>query len=189
MYLQYKKSGLSLVRLLLGSFAFCIAAIFSGCDDDDENANKFVGKYVFTSATLSSNINGYPDYEEGDDITAIIAAGLFSSTPCSNPVNTAIELKSNKELFFICVGESNESKRGVWSTSNNDKDLALDLIIPASDPGDDDQALNLTVKDVTITGTILSGNITGLPIPSELFGGDSPFPVLVNIKITFTKIP
>ncbi len=176
----YKKP---LFNRLLSVFLLSSIALLSACGDDDPEGPSLDGDYVFVSASLRKDINvdGTP-ISAGTDISAQISAGLFGAVTCTNPDNTAIRLAAGGTLFFFCAGETAVTpvQAGTWTGINSNTNLVLALSSPPfSTP------ISATVKGVTLTGTEMSGYITGLPVPGDLFGSTGLY--IIDFDIVFEK--
>jgi len=171
-------------------FNFVLSTLFIGsllliaaCSDDEPDAQSLEGDYTFVSAELRKDIivdgNTIP---AGTDISDQISAGLFGAVSCTNPDNTAINLESGGTLFFFCVGETAVTpvQAGTWSGTNNNTNLVLALSSPPFP-----SPLSATVKGLTLDGAIMSGYMTGLPVPGELFGSSGLY--IIDFNIVFEK--
>ncbi len=134
------------------------------CNKADEPKPKetFTGTYVFKSE-LQTDVSFTIDFGFGPSLVTFkgtdILIGLLENAPCDDAENAAIELKDNKELYFTCIGESNELKAGTWDENADLTILTLNL---ASGP--------LKIEDITVSGGIISGTIKGFPLTQALLG-------------------
>ena len=129
------------------------------------------------------------------------AGGLLDEAPCTNPENGAVELKSNKQLFFVCIGESNSEQAGTWDVNDDRTELSLILSVAIG-------TLELTIQDLVINEStdIIGGNISNFPINKTLLAGfmagfglteeqitnilltvDDNWTVVVDVEIEFKK--
>lgn len=178
------KNQLKVALLSLLIFSFGLVLITS-CEEDETKVDSLVGTYAFVSATLAEDLM-YEDEliaPSGTDVYLVIGQGMFSNTPCDNPLLSAVELRKNNEIWFVCIGEANELKAGTWSIDKERTTLTLNLSPPAvSDP------LALLVTNLDEGTTSFTGTIANLPIPTELFQLPAGGVVLVSVNIQFNKL-
>ena len=180
---QIRVSILALIVLSVGM------VFLTSCVEDDPKVDAMVGKYAFVSAILNQDLmyNMEPLADSGTVVTEIVAYGMFSETsPCLNQLNSAIELRKSNEIYFICIGETNELKAGTWDINEERTILTLSLSAPPmAGP------LQLTITNL-VEGTLtFSGSASNLPIPRDLFGleADPLDPLFISIDLVFTKLP
>ena len=160
--------------------AFVMGLLFMvGCDNEGEDPEPELydlsGVYIFKEATLQSDITitiGIPiTVHAGRDITEEMSGGLLAEAPCKDPENGAVELKANNELFFACIGESNEAKAGSWSVDKDRTELTLSL---ASPPLPSALALKIENLDINETADVIGGSIIKFPLTPDLMLGFLP---------------
>ena len=201
--------GIELIRrtfLALFASAFVVGLLFVvGCDNGDDEPEpelyELPGVYTFKKAVMQTEFT-VPGIglklPAGRDITDEMKDGLLSEAPCDNPENGAVELKSSMELFFACIGESNELKAGTWSVNNDTTELTLNLVVAAG-------ALPLKITDLEInkssnviggsifnfpiTKSLLAGFLTGVPGAEAILAGiDENYAQPVDVDIEFQKL-
>ena len=159
--------------LTLFTTAFIVGLLFViGCDNSDDpepELYQLPGVYTFNKAILQTafNIPGLNITIPAErDITDEMKNGLLAEAPCDNPENGAVELKSSMELFFTCIGESNELKSGTWSVNGDTTELTLNLVVAAG-------ALPLKISDLEINEStnVIGGSILNFPITKSLLAG------------------
>ncbi len=174
---------------------------FTSCSDDDDEepeVTTLAGVYSMTEAITTTDIVDAEDsvvIPSGSNVTAVMAGGIFGASPCDNPANSAIDMATDGKLYFVCVG-SESGKDGVdagsWTESSDLSTLTLTLnstVVPPT-------GFVLTVNNVSMTGAVISGSISGVPMPNTLLGAipgfeDIDFPIiqLVGADIEFTAVP
>jgi hypothetical protein len=180
-------------------FGIVLTAVFTftSCSDDngeEEEDPTLAGVYQMTAAELTTDI---VDVENnvivpvGTDVSEIMGEGIFGKSPCENKANTAVDMRTDGKLFFICVG--NESgvegeDAGSWSENVTLTQLTLNLNANVVPP----LGYQLTITDVTKVGSVINGNIGAVPIPKELLepafpGVDFPDITVVGADVTFTE--
>ena len=197
--------------LSLFTSALVVGLLFVvGCDNGDDDPPEpelydLAGVYTFKKAELVSGKEaiadaiGIPAALIPTDITDEMASGLLNEAPCDNPENGAVELKSNNELFFACIGETNEEKTGTWEVNSDTTELDLNLAVMAGN-------LQLTLENLEIdeTNDVISGSIINFPLTPDLVAGffppgtsqelidailaDLPAAIPVNVDIEFQKV-
>lgn len=178
----------------------------SGSDDPVPELYDLAGFYTFNEAILVDGKEeiaqtlGIPALLIPSDITNEMAAGLLAEAPCDDATNGAVELKSNKELFFACLGETNEAKAGTWSVNSDTTELNLNLAVSSGNL--QLKISNLLINEVT---DVISGDIVNFPITKTLLAGflasldeetrnqilagiDEDVVVLVDVEIEFKKV-
>lgn len=205
------------IKFIKGTFqtlftsTFIIALLFAmSCDNgsDEPEPDTFAGTYLFHKATLQTDVSFTIDIvgvtipvsiDKGKDITEELKGALLEEAPCDNEENGAIDLKENKELFFICIGESNELKAGTWDENADLTVLTLNLASPPLP-----NPIPLKIEDITVTGDIIAGSIIGFPLTQDLLAGflpdgipealipgiiaQLPAVIIVDIEIEFKKV-
>jgi hypothetical protein len=207
------KSLSEAMRAILGSSLLLGLVFIVSCDngDDDPEPEPYPlpGVYTFHEAILQTELTlpieiipGTPiTIDEGTDITEEMKNGLLAEAPCDDPENGAVELKDTNELFFTCIGESNEAKAGTWSVNSDTTVLTLVLSVEIG-------TLNLNIQDLDIDEStdIIGGTIGNFPITKALLAGflsgfglseqeiqgllatvDDNWTVLVDVDIKFKK--
>jgi hypothetical protein len=161
--------------LLGGALLFGLLFIVS-CDNGDDpepEPYQLPGIYTFNKATLQTELTmpfeilGNPVVlDKGTDITSQMEDGLLAEAPCDNPENGAVELKENKQLFFVCIGEDNEDQTGTWDINSDTTELTMVLSVAVG-------TLNLKIESLEIDETtdIISGSIANFPITKALLAG------------------
>ena len=178
------KNRLIFAILSLLIFFFGLLLITS-CEEDETKTDPMVGTYAFVSATLAENLM-YEDEllaPSGTDVYVVIGQGMFGNSPCDNILNSAVELRKNNEIYFVCIGEANELKAGTWSIKDELTILTLKLSPPAVTG-----ALSLLVTSLVEGANSFTGTIANLPVPSELFQLPAGGVLLLTINIEFNKL-
>ena len=198
----------STFRALLASTLIITILFVMSCNNSDDPKPELYdisGVYTFKTATLQTEITipGIPiPISKGLDITDELEGGLLAEAPCDNPENGAIELKSNNELFFVCIGEENELKAGTWGINSDTTELSLNLAMPPLPSALQLKISNLVINESTdvIGGTIsnfplnkslIAGFLAGLPEVQRdaiLAGIDDNYVVLIDVDIEFQKV-
>ena len=175
---QLNVAILSLLVISLGLL------LITSCEEDESDVDSLVGTYTFHSATLAEDLM----YESeliapaGTDVYAAIGQGMFGNSPCDNLMNSAVELRKNNEIWFVCIGETSELKAGTWSIDDERTTLTLNLSPPAvSAP------LSLMVTDLNEGKTSFTGTIANLPVPTELFQLPAGGTLFLTVNIQFNK--
>ena len=160
-----KTSRLFLFALLSVSMVF-----LSSCKEDEEpEESSFIGDYVIVNATtsepltLTTNEIGDITVPQGMDITVMIQDALLGAIQC-DPASSIIELHEDFSLFLSCATSMEEIDAGTWE-EQSETVIILNLnstAIPSSPTG-----IVLTVTDVTLVGSLLSGS-TSVPIPKDM---------------------
>jgi hypothetical protein len=179
------------------------------CEDDDDPAVEeydLAGNYKIQKATLTSGgpqiaaALGIPAALIPTDITAQMSGAFLGEAPCTNPANGAVNLKSNLELFFVCIGETNQAKTGTWSVNSQRTELSLNLSVSTgnfalvvSDLQIDEatDVVSGNINNFPITKSFLAGFLAGLPAAQRdaiLAGIPNNTVVLINVAIEFKKI-
>lgn len=204
-----KKIVTKLFSLLI-LFSFSMGSLFLvSCSDDDQPAPEeydLSGNYQIQKATLTSGgpqiaaALGVPAALIPTDITAQMSGAFLGEAPCTNPANGAVNLRSNLELFFVCIGETNQAKTGTWSVNSQRTELSLNLSVSTGNFALvlSDLAINEAtdvvggnLNNFPITKSFLAGFLAGLPAAQRdaiLAGIPNNTVVLINVAIEFKKI-
>ena len=155
------------------TLSFVSLIIFSGCSDDPvEEVSPYIGDYVITQAVLTEALtvitNEFGPFEISvdTDITQMIQQALLGAIECT-PEKTLLELREDNSLFFSCEDSDEDLDAGTWEEVSETV-LKLNLnntAVPSSPTG-----IVLTVNDVVIDGSLLSGETT-VPLPREMLAG------------------
>ena len=180
----YRLVSFILVQCLMITGLF----MFSSCEKDEDKQDSLVGTYVFTSAILTEDLvyQTQTIMPAGTNVSTVVRTGLLGSAPCSNPSNAAVELKKNKELYFVCLTEANEEKAGTWDVNSERTILTLNLSAPPLPA-----ALSLEVIDFVEGTTSFTGSIENLPITGDLIPGGLLPPtviLLMSFDVQFSKV-
>ena len=203
------------IKFIKGTFrtlfasTFIIALLFAmSCDNggDEPEPEPLAGTYIFNKAVLQTSLSldlglGFPiPINAGRDITEELAGALLEAAPCADPKNGAVDLRDTKVLYFTCINESGitPTQAGVWNENSDLTELDLNLASPPLP-----NAIQLSIKNLVVTGDIISGSITSFPLTPELMAGflvglvdESLIPglianlttELVDIDIEFKKV-
>ena len=162
-----------LVSTLLTSSLLLALIFIVSCDNGDDEPEPELydlsGIYTFANAELQSELSipGLPvTLPVGYDITDAMSDGLLAEAPCDDPENGAVELRDTNELFFTCIGESNELKSGTWAVNSDTTELDLNLAVSSGD-------LPLEISDLEIneSANTIGGTIANFPITKTLIAG------------------
>jgi len=186
----FMKSVQNLRRAVMILLAGTSALVLS-CEDVGEN-NPLVGDWQFTTATVAADA---PIGTTGLKIpantvvTPALATALYAVANCSSISKGAIQLQSNKTLHVICTDNTTHIPNGTWSQTSSNA-LSLNILLP--------QAISLSITNLEVTSTTISGTIEGLPITKATYGAllapldvsSSNFPaaILLNVSLTMTKV-
>jgi hypothetical protein len=180
-------------------FGVILAAVlmFSNWNSDDEEPveETLAGVYQMSQAILQSNV---VDADEnviiptGTNVTQIMGAGIFGASPCENPANSAIDQREDGKLYFVCIGSESSTQgvdAGSWSENSTLTQITLSLNATVVPPA----GFQLTITDVTRSGSTVSGSMTNVPMPSQLLEAAFPgvtFPAiqLVDADVQFIKV-
>lgn len=182
--MKHSKNHLKAAILSLLVFSLGLVVITS-CEEDESKEDSLVGTYAFVSATLAEDLY-YQDEliaSSGTSVYQAIGEGMFGNTPCVNVMNSAVELRKSNEIWFVCIGETNELKAGTWSIDDERTVLTLNLSPPAVS-----DALSLLVTNLNEGKTSFTGTISNLPVPSELFQLPAGGVLLLTVDIQFNKL-
>ncbi len=166
-YLQRVVSTLLASSLMLA--LIFIVSCDNGDDEPEPELYDISGVYTFSSAKLQTplEVPGLPvTLPIGYDITDAMADGLLAEAPCDDPENGAVELRGTNELFFTCMGESNELKTGTWAVNSDTTELDLNLAVSSGN-------LKLGISDLEIneSANTIGGTIANFPITKTLVAG------------------
>lgn len=204
------KKTLTKLFSILMLFSLSMGSLFLvSCSDDDQPATEeydLSGNYKIQKATLTSGAAqiaaalGIPVSLIPTDITAQMSGAFLGEAPCTNPANGAVNLRSNLELFFVCIGETNQAKTGTWSVNSQRTELSLNLSVSTgnfalvvSDLQIDEanDVVSGNINNFPITKSFLAGFLAGLPAAQRdaiLAGIPNNTVVLINVAIEFKKI-
>lgn len=167
--------------------------VFLGsCSDDDDGGDPITtlaGKYQFDEVTLASEVQfGDFTFPVGWDVTDELVEALFAISPCNDPSELVVDLRTNKELYFGCTASSDALKGGTWDEASDLSTLTLNLVVPnPADPQNPNQ-INLIVKNLQSSGTNLKGLIENYPL-SSYQGIEINPPLLISINVDFRRLP
>lgn len=173
-------------------FAGSMALYFSGCNNDDDNKEStLAGTYKMKKVTVTEDykIDDQVIFPAGMDITMLASAGILSAAPCNDSTNAAVDLRSTKELFMVCTGESGELSAGTWDENSTLTKLDLFLSSPPFP-----LPLQLSVTNITYSDTDISGSINQLTLPGDLVqpflpsGIQAPPAVILVVSVEFVKV-
>jgi hypothetical protein len=124
----------------------------------------------------------------GNDASLIVSEGLLGAAPCDDPLNAAVELKSDGKTYYTCRNETNEEQMGTWLINTERTILTLNISNP--------QAFALTISGLLITANSFSGTVENFPLPldanfelgANLPGGGVNYQTS-SIDLSFTKVP
>jgi hypothetical protein len=162
-----------IVGTILASSLMLTLLFIVSCDNGDDEPEPELydisGVYTFASAKLQTplSVPGLPvTLPVGYDITDAMSDGLLAEAPCDDPANGAVELRNTKELFFTCMGESNELKSGTWLVNSDTTELDLNLAVSSGN-------LQLKISDLEIneTANTIGGTVANFPITKTLVAG------------------
>ena len=204
------KKTLTKLFSILMLFSLSMGSLFLvSCSDEDQPASEeydLSGTYQIQKATLTSGgpqiaaALGIPANLIPTDITAQMSAAFLGEAPCTNPANGAVNLRSNLELFFSCIGETNQAKTGTWSVNSQRTELNLNLSVSTGNFAliltelNINEATNVVggnLNNFPITKSFLAGFLAGLPAAQRdaiLAGVPNNTVVLINVAIEFKKI-
>lgn len=181
-----------------------LAIIFAGCKKDggEEQISPFVGNYVISSAVITEafTINIIVEGIElpfsvpaGTPITGGIRTALLGQVDCSSADKTWVELHKDYKIVLSCEG-TNPLDAGTWEeVSPTELKLNMNSAAIPSSPG----GFLLTVSDISIAGTTMTGN-TGVPLPVDMIGAilsdlgmdigeNNPSVIPVKFAVVFNK--
>lgn len=192
-------------RVFIAASLIMVLLFAMSCSEDDKDPEPELyplsGVYTFNKAILQTQlvIPGIPfPIAKGTDITTEMADGLLAEAPCEDPSNGAVELKTDKKLFFTCIGETNEESAGTWDVNSDSTELNLNLILAIGN-------LPLKIQELEIdeVNDVIGGSIIGFPLTPDLIAGflsalpqeqidaiiaQLPGALLVDVDIEFKKV-
>lgn len=179
-------------------YLFIAVLVITACkkdDDDDDNIpatptfeEKLVGTYAFVAGTFIEEITMYNVMAAGDtvvfsagsDATQIVGGVLLGDSPCADPSNTALEMRVDYSLYYICIGESNEAQMGTWSADAANSGIWLNI---------PDPPISIPIVNVVIDDAGMTGSITMLPVPVDM---SQPVGItnmqFANVAVVFDKL-
>ncbi len=187
--------------LMFSAALIAMSLYFVNCGDDGgEEAATLAGKYKFSKAVVSADIV----YESitipaNTDVTAVMVSALLAEAPCDDPDNAAIDLRTNKQLWYICPPEDNEEQGGTWSESVDLTQMTLNITV---DVNGVPTPASVDVLDIVKTASKFSGKLLNFPIPGPLLQamyastGETwpedltpPFVKPASLDVEFTVLP
>lgn len=184
----------------------------SSCNNDEEpTVDPLVGNYKLTSAIylglfnpadgstaeVSMSIAPIPDeIPPTAPITELIAGVLNGVSECvasdgvtPDASQVQIEFRADESLWFTCDGEGAESS-GTWSRAD-----ATTVTLNIAPTDNIPTGLSLTLSNIVIAGSNLSGRIDGFPMVKNLaFALGAPLPdeggpniQILSITMVLTK--
>jgi hypothetical protein len=154
-----------------GRFTFVIAVLsfglfLSNCDNgdgEDEPNPTLAGTYVFTEAILVSEVK----YEDtsipvNTNLTDVMIQSLLFESPCDNQEATAVDLRENGELWFVCTDNMGDPEyAGTWDENDDQTELTLVTSIQG-------QSVTLDVFNVSKPSDVISGTLV-FPFIGDLY--------------------
>lgn len=188
----------SILTLSLSTLVLAVMFTFTSCSDDEETPKEtLAGTYQMSEAILSTDIVDAKDsvvVPAGADVTAIMSGGIFGASPCQNPLNSAIDMRDDGKLFFICIGSESATPgvdAGSWSENSSLTVLTLSLNATVVPP----IGFELSITNVSKTGTTVDGTLPGVPIPGSLLsltpgfeGITFPAVQIVGAEVEFSDV-
>jgi hypothetical protein len=188
-----KKNSIIKVLGIMISVLTLIPLFTVSCDSDENGeADPLVGKYTFTSATFNVavgvKVEGiFMQFEPEDDASLFVRNGILKAAPCDNMENAAVDLRSNGQSYYICLGETNEEQMGTWVINKDRTVLTFNISNP--------QPLALTISELVITETRFDGTVENFPLPldnaydlgEQIPGGQYNLQIK-SVDVTFTKV-
>jgi len=183
-------------------FGIILSAVFTftSCSDDEgeeEEDPTLAGVYQMTRAVLTDPI---VDVDQnvvvpiGTDVSEIMANGIFGKSPCTDKSNSAVDMRTDGKLFFVCVGSESGTQgedAGSWIENVTLTQITLNLNATVVPP----VGFALTITNVTKTGAVINGTIGIVPIPKELLeevpefdGIEFPDVNMVGADVEFTEV-
>ena len=151
-------------------------ALFSGCNDDDEDkVSAYIGNFSISKAMLAETLtipivpfSGMSSVTApiGQDITQAIQNALLSQVTCSSANKSWIELRNDNSMYMSCEG-TNALNAGTWEEVSA-TELKLNMnssAIPSSPTGFVLNVTNIIQSNNTMTGK------TTVPLPKEMISG------------------
>lgn len=164
------------MKKLLILFMACLVITACKKDDDEDNntpapptfEEKLVGHYALTSSIFNQDVTMYNVmaagdtviFPEGSDATPVVSATLLDDSPCTNIQNTVLDMRSDYTLYYICSDEANELQAGTWSADEASSSVALNVNTEIG-------PVAVTITEIVISETNMTGNINGLPVPVD----------------------
>ena len=181
-------------------FGIVLSAVFTFTSCSDENGEEeedptLAGIYQMTRAELTGPI---VDIDQnvivpiGTDVSAIMGEGIFGKSPCDNKANTAVDMRTDGKLFFVCAGSEagkDGEDAGTWAENITLTQLTLNLNATVVPP----LGYQLTITNVTKVSGVINGSINAVPIPKELLepafpGVEFPDITIVGADVTFAEV-
>lgn len=154
----------------------CLVITACKKDDDEDNntpapptfEEQLVGQYALNSSTFNQDVTMYNvaaagdtiTFPEGSDATLVVSGALLDDSPCDNIQNTLLDMRADFTLYYICSGEVNELQAGTWSADEATSSVALNVNTEIG-------PVAVTITDIVINDTNMTGNINGLPVPVD----------------------
>jgi hypothetical protein len=179
--------------MALSLFGFVLAAVFTftSCSDDPvEVTETLAGVYQMDNATLNDDVVDAKDsviIPSGADVTLIMGGGIFGASPCQNPANSAIDMRDDGKLFFVCIGSESATPgvdAGSWTENSSLTTLTLSLNATVVPP----LGFELSIISVSRSGSTVNGTIPGVPLPSTLLAQVFPTVTFPDIQIVGADI-
>jgi hypothetical protein len=163
------------MKKLLILLMACLVVTACKKDDDEDNnpapptfEEKLVGHYALNSSTFNQDVTMYNveaagdtiTFPEGSDATLVVSGALLDDSPCDNILNTLLDMRPDFTLYYICSGEENELQAGTWSADEATSSVALNVNTEIG-------PVAVTITDIVINDTSMTGNINGLPVPVD----------------------
>ena len=199
-----KKTTGTLVAVVFVMGLLFVVSCDSDSDDPGPELYDLSGFYTFKKAVLTAgkediaDVLNLPATLIPSDITVPMSDGLLAEAPCDDSENGAVELKSDKKLFFSCLGEENEAQAGTWTVNSDTTELTLNLSVSTGN-----LSLEITELYINETTDVIGGNISNFPITKTLLAGflagvpggdvilasiDDNVTILVDVEIEFQKV-
>jgi len=168
---------LFMVIVLLG-----ILTVSCGKDDKEDEVASYAGNYQLKKATLKTIDIGFK-LDVDEDITPMIQDVLLNVSPCSDQLQTIIELHPDQSIYLSCLDEEMILKAGRWS--QNIPDRQLTLIFENAEVWQGDP---ITLKDVTVKGNVTTGTSNTVSIDKKWLANYTNMPDQMPdiIKVTFS---
>jgi hypothetical protein len=153
-------------RLVFVVTVLSFGLFLSNCDNgdgDEDPAPTLAGTYVFTEAILVTEVK-YEDTSipANTDLTDVMVGSLLLESPCQNQAATAVDLRENGELWFICTDNSGDPEyAGTWDENSTLTELTLVTSIQG-------QSVTLDVFNVSKPAAVISGTLV-FPFIGELY--------------------
>jgi len=187
-----KKSILKVIGILIA--VLCLIPMFTVSCDEDENGEEdpMVGKYTFTSAIFNDSVSikvegTYIQFIPGSDASQFVRSGILKAAPCDDMANAAVDLKSNGQTYYICLGETNEDQMGTWVINSDRTVLTFNISNP--------QTLALIIGELVISETQFDGTVENFPFVVDTdyeFGESLPGGIInfqiASVDVIFSKV-